>query len=79
MASARYTVEVERQLVEITQYIARDNLVAALNGLEQMRTACERQAVQPDLGELVRTGRFGSVRRHVVGVVHGARDPEAFR
>ncbi len=95
MGSARYTVEVEKQLVEITQYIARDNFTAALSWLEQVRTACERLALQPELGELARTKRLGAVRRHVigkyvihyraiddgievVGVVHGARDPQAF-
>ena len=92
MAGVIYSSEAERDIRRITQYIARDNVQAALAWLNQIEAACHLLATQPASGQRV-TSRVGEIRRHVVGnyliyyqpfdqgigvirVVHGARDQE---
>ncbi len=67
MPGAHYTHEAEQDLQNITQYIARDNPSAALTWLEEVRATCDLLATQPQMGESLRTARFGAVRRHILG------------
>ncbi len=62
-----YMPRAERDLGQITQYIARDNLVAAIAWLDKTRVTCDLLATQPAMGQPVRSKRFGEIRRHVVG------------
>ena len=67
MPIAIYTSEAEDDLRQITQYIARDNLLAAMNWLDETRDTCDLLATQPAIGQGVQTKRFGAIRRHVSG------------
>jgi toxin ParE1/3/4 len=67
MLRANYTAEAERDLAQITHRIVQDNLLAALDWLEKLRTVCELLATQPALGQTMRTRQFGDVRRQVFG------------
>jgi toxin ParE1/3/4 len=67
MAKATYSPEAEGDLGRIVEYIARDNLLAALDWLEQTQATCNLLASHPDIGEAVRTRRFPEARRHVQG------------
>jgi toxin ParE1/3/4 len=67
MPEAVYTSEAEDDLRQIAEYIANDNLLAAITWLEQTRAVCDLLASQPAIGEGVPTSRFGELRRHVVG------------
>lgn len=67
MPAALFTEEAERDLVQIVDYIARDNVLAALSWFQETRDICDLLACQPDIGQQMQTTRFGEVRRHVVG------------
>jgi toxin ParE1/3/4 len=67
MSRAIYMPEAERDLTQIAEYIARDNLHAALAWVRELQAACDLLATQPAIGELIGTVRFGKVRRHAVG------------
>jgi toxin ParE1/3/4 len=67
MAEVIKTPEVIESLRRIVQYIAKDNLPAALRWLDEIEAVCDLLAAQPDIGQRIRTKRFGEVRRHVVG------------
>lgn len=67
MSKAIFTEPAESDLREIVEYIAQNNLDAALSWLQETRAACDLLAKQPDIGERIQTKRFGEVRRHVVG------------
>jgi toxin ParE1/3/4 len=67
MPRATYTSEAERDLGQITKYIAQDNLLAAMAWLDKTRATCNLLAIQPAIGQRINTKRFGDVRRHVVG------------
>jgi toxin ParE1/3/4 len=67
MLKAIYSPEAEHDLGTIVEYIAQDNLLAAMAWLNQTRTTCELLAVQPGIGQRVKTKRFADARRHVVG------------
>ena len=67
MPKATYTPEARHDLRQITQYIARDNLLAAMTWLDKTHATCDLLATQPAIGQQVTTKQFGEVRRHVVG------------
>jgi len=54
-------------LDRIVAYIARDNLRAALQWLEDLERLIALLAEQPQLGEGVKTKEFGKVRRRGFG------------
>ena len=62
-----YTLEAEQDLEQLTQYIARDNLLAAMKWLDETRATCDLLATQPAIGQRIQTKRFGAIRRHVAG------------
>jgi toxin ParE1/3/4 len=67
MPKAVYSPEAEHDLGQIVEYIAQDNLLAAMKWLDQTRATCELLAVQPSIGQRVKTKRFADARRHVAG------------
>jgi toxin ParE1/3/4 len=67
MPKANFSAEAELDLGEIVDYIAQNNLAAALSWLEETRACCDLLAVQPGIGEPMQTSRFSEVRRHVIG------------
>ncbi len=67
MPGVIYSSEAERDLDQITEYIARDNVDAALRLIDQIAAACDLLPSQPECGERVESLRLGSLRRHVVG------------
>jgi toxin ParE1/3/4 len=67
MPKAIYTPGAKQDLTQITQYIARDNLSAAMEWLGKTRITCELLAAQSGIGQLVKTKRFSDARRHVAG------------
>jgi len=64
MPQLLYTPEAEQDLRDIVQYIASDNLPAALRWLDEMEAICGLLAAQADIGQRVQTTKFGEVRRH---------------
>ncbi len=67
MLRVLYTVEAEKDLQQIVDYIAAENLSAAIRWLDKTEALIGLLARQPGMGELIRTQRFGSVRRHATG------------
>jgi toxin ParE1/3/4 len=67
MPKAIFTPESEHDLGQIVDYIALNNVPAAVSWLEQTRATCNLLAVQPGIGQQVQSNRFGQVRRHVIG------------
>lgn len=62
-----YSVAAEQDLQEIVEHIARHDLSAALRWLDQTEGLFALLASQPELGERMRTRRFGEVLRHTAG------------
>lgn len=62
-----YTVQAEQDLQQIVEFIAHDNLAAAVRWLDEIEALFQLLATQPALGELMETRRFGEVRRHTAG------------
>jgi len=56
-----------RQLNQIIDYIAADNLSAALNWLEEIEELFSLLSTQPFMAQEVQTKRLGKVRCHVYG------------
>lgn len=67
MAEVIKTPEALDNLRQIVQYIAADNLPAALRWLNDIEALCQLLAAEPALGQRILTRRFGEVRRHVAG------------
>jgi len=67
MATLLYTPEAAEDLRQVVEFIARDNISAAIDWLDETRSLCKLLATQPDIGERMRTSRFGEVRRHASG------------
>jgi toxin ParE1/3/4 len=67
MPSVIYSSEAERDIRQITQYIARDNVTAALAWIGELEATCRLLATQPASGGRVDAARFAETRRHVVG------------
>jgi plasmid stabilization system protein ParE len=67
MPIADYTSEAKTDFREIVEYIGRDDLGAALKWIDDIEGACDLLATRPEIGERVRSKRFGEARRHVVG------------
>ncbi len=90
MKSLRYSLRSQRDLLEIAEYIARDNPAAALKMLVRLEIACEDLARIPTMGfrieDSVADWRTWPVGNYVIiyqpegngvgiiRVVHGARD-----
>ena len=64
---AIFTEAAERDLQQIVDYIAQDSLAAAESWLHETRAVCVLLARQPQLGQRMRTSRFGEIRRHAIG------------
>ena len=95
MSSLRYSQSSRRDLVEIAEYIARDNPTAAFRILERFDQACQDLARTPSLGfsveELPDNWRVWPVGSYliiyfpegegvgIIRIVHGARDLYQFR
>lgn len=62
-----FTRESERDLSEIADHIATDNLLAALAWLDDMRALCRLLARNPELGERRAMPEFGALRLHAKG------------
>ena len=89
--SVRKTPRALRDLAELSQFIARDNLDAALKFLAAADDACEKLAAMPGMGATreFKNPLFASVRFwpifyeptkrgiKLVRVLHGARDIDA--
>jgi toxin ParE1/3/4 len=92
MSGFRLSSIAESDIASIAEYIAADNLNAAIRTIDRFTEAFELLATQPSLGEICR-GRLQRVRRFSVGsylifyrmsdneiliarVLHGARDWE---
>jgi plasmid stabilization system protein ParE len=67
MAIAIKTPEVLKDLDQIVEYIASDNLSAALHWLDEIEGVFTLLASQPYMGRELHTKRLGLVRRHVFG------------
>lgn len=67
MPKAIYSSGAKEDLRQITRYIARDNLAAAIAWLEKTQAGCDLLATQPAIGQKIKTRQFGNVRRHVAG------------
>jgi toxin ParE1/3/4 len=67
MPKTIFTADAEQNLQQITQRIADDNLLAALDWQSQIRLTCDLLATQPGMGEQAKSHRFGAVRRHSMG------------
>jgi len=67
MPRAIYTSEAEHDLGGIAQYIAQDDLLAAMTWLGETRATCDLLATQPAMGQRIQSKRFGGIRRHVAG------------
>jgi toxin ParE1/3/4 len=67
MARAHYTPEADQDILGIGKYIATDNPTAAFRWVNAIEGVCNVLAAQPDIGQRIKTARFGEVRRHVVG------------
>lgn len=61
------TLEAREDLRNIVGYIAQDNPAAAMKWIDAMEQLFETLAIQPQMGERVRTRRFGMVRRMARG------------
>jgi toxin ParE1/3/4 len=61
------TPTARRQLGEIVEYIAKENLEASLKWLDTVETTLRLLSEQPGIGQSVQTKRFGTIRRRVVG------------
>ena len=67
MPSVIYSSEAERDIRQITEYIARDNVNAAVAWIDQLEATCRLLATQPASGQRAGMARFAEMRRHVVG------------
>jgi toxin ParE1/3/4 len=78
MARAFFTSVADAELTRIAAYIGKDNPTAALRWIEATFAVCEMLAMQPEIGQAVKTHRFGEVRRHVAGnyVIYYRSDAE---
>lgn len=67
MAKANFTEQADQDLIRIVSYIAADNPSAAFRWLEETKAVCELLAAEPEIGQAIKTRRFGTIRRHVAG------------
>jgi toxin ParE1/3/4 len=67
MPTVLRTPRAETDLREIVEYIAKDNLSAALAWLDATEALFQLLAAQPELGQLRQTNRFKRSRRHAHG------------
>jgi toxin ParE1/3/4 len=65
MPMVRRTPRAHDDLAQIVDYIAADNLSAAVSWLERMETLFHLLAAQPEIGEQRRSKQFKRLRRHV--------------
>lgn len=63
MPTVRFTLEAEKDLLDIVAYIGKDNPTAAERWLKDIRNQCDLLARQPGIGKIFTTRRFGNVRR----------------
>ena len=67
MPTVRRTPRVEQDLRQIVDFIAKDNLSAALSWLDETEALFRLLATQPEMGQRRQTKRFKRTRRHAHG------------
>lgn len=67
MPSVKRSVQSQRDLDAIVDYIAADNPAAADHWYDEMDRVFHLLAAHPEVGERIETRRFGIIRRHSHG------------
>ena len=67
MANVVRTPKADRDLGQVVQHIAKDNLSAASSWLNQTEAFFQLLATQPEMGQRWRSRRLGELRRHAHG------------
>lgn len=67
MSDVRRTPRAQRDIEQVVRHISQDNLSAAVKWLEDTEAFFLLLAAQPHMGEMIRSRRFGNVRRHSRG------------